>query len=76
MDGWLPMENWPECRRLEKPGIIFEVQNAEGASMFLQCVVPFPGQPWDWTSPPQRFRAVPLRKPTPTSPIPGPVAPR
>jgi hypothetical protein len=76
MDAWLPMDRWPECRALEKPGIVFEVQNADGDSMVLACELPFPGAPWDWRSPPIRFRAIGLPKPRPTSPIPGPATPR
>lgn len=76
MDGWISMERWPECRTMDKPGIVFEVRNAEGAAMFVPCVVPFPGAPWDWTSPPLRFRIVPIEKPRRSGPIPRPATPK
>ena len=39
-------------------GIIFEIGNAEGKSLFTPCVMPLPPMPFDWKSAPVRFRAV------------------
>lgn len=72
MSAWMAIERWPECTRLERPGIIFEIRNAEGQSMFTNCVVPLPPPPWDWKSPPVQFRAIPQPKPRHSTPIPPP----
>jgi hypothetical protein len=56
---------------MERPGIIFEVVNADGRSLFTQCVDPLP-MPFDWTSPPMHFRAVAEHRPRHSSPIPKP----
>ena len=71
MSEWLPMERWPQCIELQRPGIVFELQNAAGQSLFTPCVsAPF--IPADWTNPPVRFRAVVEAPPERSAPIPSP----
>ena len=72
MSEWMAIAQWAECRAMERPGIMFEIQNAAGQSMFTQCVVPLPPAPFDWKSPPVRFRAVKEAPPEHSEPIPPP----
>ena len=72
MGEWVPIERWPECAQMEKPGIIFELRNADGLSLFTPCVLPLPQVPFDWKSPPVVFRAIPAPPPVHSSPIPKP----
>lgn len=70
MSEWMAIEQWEQCRALAKPGIVFELQNAEGLSMITPCVVPAPAAPFDWKSAPVRFRAIVEPKPERSEPIP------
>lgn len=72
MGEWIPIERWQECVELARPGIIFEVSNAEGKSMFTPCAMPLPSPPFDWKSAPLRFRAIPEPAPRHSSPLPPP----
>jgi len=72
MSEWMAMTEWHACRDMERPGIVFEVQNAAGQSLFTRCVVPLPPAPSDWTSPPVRFRAIAEPAPRHSEPIPAP----
>ena len=72
MGEWISIEQWQECERLARPGIVFEISNAEGKSMFTPCVVPLPPAPFDWKSAPLRFRTVPEAVPERSAPIPPP----
>ena len=67
---WMAIAQWQQCRAMERPGIVFEIQNAAEQSMFTPCVVPMPPPPFDWKSPPVRFRAVTERPPEHSAPIP------
>lgn len=71
MGDWIDFDRWPECVEMERPGIVFEVVNADNQSLFTNCVVPLE-TPFDWTSAPLRFRAIPEPKPRHSSPIPKP----
>jgi hypothetical protein len=75
MSDWVPIEQWPDCVRMERPGIVFELVNTEGLTLVTPCVVPLPEVPFDWKSLPVRFRAIPEPKPVHSAPIPAP-APR
>jgi hypothetical protein len=70
--GWISMEDWARCVELSRPGIVFEIRNAEGLSLFTPCVMPLPAMPFDWKSPPLRFRAVAEPPPERSAPIPLP----
>jgi hypothetical protein len=59
---------------MERPGIIFELRNADGLSLYTPCVFPMPQPPADWNSPPLEFRAIPEPVPIHSSPIPEPQA--
>jgi hypothetical protein len=72
MSDWMAIAQWEECQKLAKPGIVFEIRNARGQSMWTQCVMPLPPMPFDWTSPPVEFRAVPEAPPRHSDPIPPP----
>jgi hypothetical protein len=73
MSEWMAIAQWEECQKLSRPGIMFEIRNADGQSMWTQCVVPMPAAPFDWKSPPIEFRAVPQRAPRRSEPIPPPI---
>lgn len=72
MSDWMAIAQWAECQRLAQPGVIFEIRNAEGQTVFTPCVMPLPAMPFDWKSPPLVFRAVPEPPPRRSSPIPPP----
>jgi hypothetical protein len=69
---WMAIAQWHECDRLKRPGIVFEIQNAEGLSLFTPCMPTIPPTPFDWKSPPVRFRAVVQEPPRHSEPIPAP----
>ena len=71
MTDWIDIDQWSRCAEMARPGHVFEVTNAEGKRMFTPCVVPLQ-TPWDWRSPPLRFRLAPEPKPEHSSPIPPP----
>jgi hypothetical protein len=58
MSDWMAIAQWQECERLARPGIVFEIQNADGLSLFAPCSPNIPAVPFDWKSPQVRFRAV------------------
>jgi hypothetical protein len=70
MGEWMAIALWHHCAQMAKPGIVFELRNAEGRSLLTPCVQPLPPAPFDWTSPAREFRAVPEPKPERSSPIP------
>jgi hypothetical protein len=72
MSEWIAIAQWHQCRDLERPGIVFELQNVEGLSLFTPCTQDVPKAPFDWTSPPVRFRAIAEPKPERSSPLPSP----
>ena len=72
MGEWIAIAQWEKCSELARPGIIFEIGNAEGKSLFTPCVTPLPPVPFDWKSAPVRFRAVAEPAPERSAPIPPP----
>ena len=70
MSEWIAIEKWHECGKLARPGIVFEIRNADGQSLLTPCVQPLPNMPFDWSSPAIRFRAVAERVPERSAPIP------
>jgi hypothetical protein len=72
MSEWMAIAQWHECRAMARPGVVFEIRNTAGQSLFTPCVVPLPPMPFDWTSPPVRFRAVAEPMPEHSSPMPEP----
>ena len=72
MNDWLDISRWSESITMARPGIIFEIQNADGQTMMAQCAIPLPAAPFDWTSPPARFRAVTEAPPARSTPAPTP----
>ncbi len=72
LNDWRPMQDWRQCVQLARPGLIFEIRNAEGLSLFAECSETPPAAPWDWKSPPVEFR--PIAEPTPrhSTPMPKP----
>jgi hypothetical protein len=69
---WISIADWARCIELSRPGIVFEIRNAEGLSLFTPCVMPPPEAPFDWKLPPLEFRAVPESAPEHSDPIPLP----
>jgi hypothetical protein len=72
MSEWIEIERWPECVHLARPGVVFEIRNGDNQSLFTPCVVPLPPVPFDWKSPPLRFRSIPEPLPRHSDPIPAP----
>jgi hypothetical protein len=72
MVDWIPMDQWVECARMERPGIVFEVRNAQGQTLLTACLPEMPKAPFDWTAPPIEFRPVPEAPAEHSSPLPGP----
>lgn len=72
MDAWMPIEDWWRCAQLERPGMVFEIRNAEGQSLFTHCVQPAPAAPFDWKVPAIEFRMVPETPPQHSDPLPAP----
>ena len=70
---WIDFDRWPECRSLERPGIVFEVENAAGQSLLTTCTIPLE-VPFDWSGSPIRFRPVAEPKPQHSAPLPRPAA--
>ena len=68
----MAIAQWHECVKLARPGVVFEIRNAQGQSMLSPCVQPVPQAPFDWTSPPLRFRVVAAERPRHSSPMPAP----
>ena len=72
MSEWMAIEQWERCVEMAKPGIVFEMRNAEGLSLFTPCVPGVPAKPFDWTSSPKEFRAVAEPAPVHSEPLPTP----
>jgi hypothetical protein len=74
MAEWIDFDRWPECPQMERPGYVFEVTNAEQQTLLTPCVVPLE-VPFDWRSPPLKFRLVAEPEPRHSDPIPAPSVP-
>ena len=72
MGEWIAIADWQKCVDMARPGIVFEIRNAAGQSLFTPCVPQLPPLPFDWKFPPIAFRAVPEAPPQHSSPIPSP----
>jgi hypothetical protein len=75
MGEWIDMDRWVDCASMERPGIIFEVVNADGQSVFTPCVAEVP-VPFDWTSQPIKFRPIEEPEPRHSDPLPLPIGKR
>ena len=72
MSDWIAIADWQRCVEMARPGIVFEIRNAAGQSLFTPCVLPLPPLPFDWTSAAVEFRAIPEAAPQHSSPLPPP----
>ena len=72
MGEWIAIAQWERCVEMERPGIVFEIRNADGNVMVTACVQPLPAAPFDWKTPPLEFRAIVEAPPEHSSPIPPP----
>ena len=72
MGEWMPIERWPDCKQMERPGIVFELRNQQGQSLLSPCVPELPQAPFDWLSGPVEFRPVPELPAEHSRPIPAP----
>ena len=68
---WIAMEQWAKCAEMAKPGIVFEIRNAQDQWLLTPCVSN-PPVPFDWKSPPVKFRAITEPKPEHSAPLPPP----
>ena len=69
MSEWISFDRWAECARMQRPGYVFEVINSDGQRMLTQCEQKLP-MPFDWRSPPARFRIVEAPPPRRSQPLP------
>jgi hypothetical protein len=72
MAVWMPIEEWQRCLDMARPGIVFEIRNAEDQRLTTPCIVPLPDMPFDWRSPALQFRPIPERVPEHSNPLPKP----
>jgi hypothetical protein len=72
MSDWMAIAQWHECTKMARPGIVFELKNAEGETLLSQCQPEVPATPFGWKSPPTAFRAVVAPKPQHSEPMPAP----
>ena len=42
MSEWMAIAQWHDCEKLTRPGIVFELRNAEGQTMLSPCVAQVP----------------------------------
>jgi hypothetical protein len=72
MSEWTGIAQWQQCQAQAHPGVVFELRNAEGQSLFTACVPQVPPAPFDWKSPPIEFRVVAAPRPQHSNPMPPP----
>jgi hypothetical protein len=72
MSEWMDMDQWQRCADMARPGIVFEIRNADSQSMLTSCTALLPTAPFDWKSAPVRFRAVAEPRPEHSAPLPKP----
>ena len=72
MSEWLAIAQWHDCEKLTRPGIVFELKNAEGQTMLSPCVAQVPAHLSTGNRPPVMFRAVEAPKPRHSEPMPPP----
>ena len=53
MSEWMAIAQWHECEKMTRPGIVFELKNAEGQTMLSPCVAQVPQlrSSWAWRTP-------------------------
>ena len=74
MIEWIPIDQWAECAKMERPGIVFEIRNASGQTLQTTCLPEVPKAPFDWTAPPIEFRPVRQAPARHSSPLPAPAS--
>jgi hypothetical protein len=72
MSDWISIDEWHRCVEMERPGIVFEIRNAEGQVLTTPCILPLPQMPFDWKLPPLQVRAVAESMPKHSDPLPKP----
>lgn len=72
LSEWVSMSRWEDCKKLERPGVIFEIRNIDDQRLFTNCISPPPKVPFDWKSPPVSFRAIEEPKSRHSDPLPPP----
>jgi hypothetical protein len=70
MSDWIDITQWDHCQEMARPGIVFEIRNADEQSMITNCTVTVPAAPFDWKSAPVKFRAIVEVPPQHSQPIP------
>ncbi len=72
MSEWIDMAEWGRCAEMARPGIVFEIRNGDGLSLFTPCTPDTPPVPFDWTAPALEFRAVEEQPAEHSAPLPPP----
>ena len=72
MSDWMNIDQWQRCPDMARPGIVFELRNADGQSIITPCTAAIPTIPHDWKSAPVRFRAIVEPAPRHSTPMPKP----
>jgi hypothetical protein len=72
MSEWMAISQWQDCANLARPGIVFEIRNADNQVLVTPCVQPLPAMPQNWASPAVQFRAIAEPKPEHSAPLPSP----
>ena len=72
MSEWLAIAEWQRCAEMARPGIVFEIRNSGGQSLFAPCATELPEKPFDWSLPPTEFRSVVAKPAQHSTPIPAP----
>lgn len=75
MGEWIAIAQWQDCAKMTRPGIVFEIRNADGEVLITPCLQTLPELPPNWKSPALQFRAVVEAKPAHSAPIPAPRKP-
>ncbi len=72
MSEWMAIAQWHECEKLTRPGIVFELKNAEGLTMLSPCVAQVPAQAFRLEVAPGRVPRGRCARPRHSEPMPPP----
>ena len=45
MSEWVTIAQWHECKKMARPGIVFELKNIEGQTLLTECTAQVPPTP-------------------------------
>lgn len=75
MCEWIDFALWHQCEAFARTGHVFEIANNDGQTLLTECVEQVE-LPYDWKSPPLRFRVVEDAAPVHSNPLPRPQEPQ